>query len=251
MKRTILGLLIAMTTMTPAPSAAPEKPVSIVLVHGAFADASGWRSVYDTLTRDGYEVLMVQNATITLAGDVATTRQVIARAKHPVILVGHSYGGAVITEAGTDPKVKRLVYFAAFAPDAGETVLELATKPTPGEDKAPLLPPNDGFIIVDPDKFPSAFAADVDPALTRFMAASQVPWGLGAVQTAISRPAWKDKPAHFMLTTQDHMIPPSAQRAMATRAKAKLVELPSGHAVMLSHPADVAAFIESAAVEAK
>ncbi len=253
MKRMIWSLFAMMAIAAPSatPAAPPEKAVSIVLVHGAFADASGWKPVYDILSRDGYEVLMVQNPTITLEGDVEATRRVIARAKHPVVLVGHSYGGAVITEAGTDPKVRNLVYFAAFAPDVGESVFDLATKPTPGEDSALLLPPSEGFLMVDPDKFPNAFAADIDPSVSRFMAAAQVPWGLGAVQPKIANAAWKTKPSFYMLTTQDHMVAPSTQRAMATRAKAKLTEIRSSHAVMLAHPQEVAAFIESAAGEAK
>jgi pimeloyl-ACP methyl ester carboxylesterase len=253
MKRMIWSLFAMMAIAAPSatPAAAPEKPVSIVLVHGAFADASGWKQVYDILSRDGYEVLMVQNPTITLQGDVDATRQVIARAKHPVVLVGHSYGGAVITEAGTDPKVQKLVYFAAFAPDVGESVFDLATRPTPGEDSAPLLPPSDGFLMVDPEKFPNAFAADIDPSVSRFMAAAQVPWGLGAVQPKIANAAWKTKPSFYMLTLKDHMVAPSTQRLMATRAKATIAEIQSSHAVMLSHPREVAAFIESAAGAAK
>jgi pimeloyl-ACP methyl ester carboxylesterase len=219
-------------------------------VHGAFVDASGWRAVYDILTHDGYEVLIVQNPTITLEGDVASTRRVIAAATKPVLLVGHSYGGAVITEAGTDPKVRSLAYIAAFAPDAGESVFELATRPAP-EGGAPLLPPSDGFLIVDPAKFPSAFASDVDPGLTRFLAAAQVPWGLGAVQPKLTTAAWKDKPVNYMLTTEDHMVAPTTQRFMATRAKANLVEIKSSHAVMLSHPREVAAFVENAAAGVK
>lgn len=230
-----------------AAMAAPEKPVSIVLVHGAFVDGSGWQAVYDILADEGYEVLVVQNPTITLAGDVAATERAIAMAKHPVVLVGHSYGGAVITEAGDNPKVRSLAYIAAFAPDAGESVLSLAEQPVPpGESKAPLLPPRDGYLIADPAKFPAAFAAGVDPKLTRFMAAAQVPWGLEAVQTKIARVAWKTRPTHFMVTTRDHMIPPSAQRMMAKRAAAKTVEIESSHAVMLAHPREVAAFIKAA-----
>ena len=231
-----------------APTAAqPEKTVSVVLVHGAFVDASGWARVYDILTRGGFEVLMVQNATDTLDGDVATTERVIAAARHPVVLVGHSYGGAVITQAGNDPKVKALVYIAAFAPDAGETVAGLNDVPTPGEPKAPLLPPQGGFLLVDPAKFPSAFAAEVDPATTRFMAAAQVPWGLPAVQTKIGKAAWRDKPTSFMVTKHDFMIPPSAQRSMAKRTGGKVIEIASSHAVMLAHPQEVAAFIRAAA----
>lgn len=249
MKRLLLSLLVAIAAFPASAQPAGEKPVSIVLVHGAFVDASGWKPVHDLLSREGYEVLMVQNPTVTLEGDVEATRQVIARAKHPVVLVGHSYGGAVITEAGSDAKVLSLVYIAAFAPDVGESVFDLATRPTPGEHGAPLLPPSEGFILVDPGKFPAAFAADVDTSLTRFMASAQVPWGLGAVQAKITRAAWKTKPSFFMLTTQDHMVPPSTQRWMATRAKATLVEIQSSHAVMLSHPDQVAARIASVASE--
>lgn len=251
MKRSIWRLLAAMIALAPVASAAAEKPVSIVLVHGAFVDASGWQLVYNMLSADGYEVLVVQNPTITLDGDVAATRKVIANAKHPVVLVGHSYGGAVITEAGGDAKVRSLVYIAAFAPAAGESVFDLATAPHPGEEGAPLLPPEDGFILVDPAKFPAAFAADVDISTTRFMAAAQVPWGLGAVQTKITNPAWKQKPSYFIVTALDHMIPPSGQRSMAARAGAKVMEIQSSHAVMLSHPKDVVDFITSAAVGTK
>jgi pimeloyl-ACP methyl ester carboxylesterase len=252
MKQLLAGALMAIATFSssaaqPRPS---TQPVSIVLVHGAFVDASGWRAVYDILTHDGYEVLIVQNPTITLEGDVAATRRVIAAATKPVLLVGHSYGGAVITEAGTDPKVRSLAYIAAFAPDVGESVFELATRPAP-EGGAPLLPPSDGFLIVDPAKFPSAFASDVDPGLTRFLAAAQVPWGLGAVQPKLTTAAWKDKPVNYMLTTEDHMVAPTTQRFMATRAKANLVEIKSSHAVMLSHPREVAAFVENAAAGVK
>ena len=248
MKRAMTGLLAAMiTTASAVVGHTDDKPVSIVLVHGAFVDASGWQAVHDILSADGYEVLAVQNPTITLEGDVHATAQIIARTSKPVVLVGHSYGGAVITEAGNLPKVQSLVYLAAFAPEAGEAVYDIAMAPTPGEDKAPLLPPSDGFLLVDPAKFPAAFAADVAPAKTRFMAQSQVPWGLGAVQAKITAPAWKNKPTYFMVATSDHMVPPSQQRSMAARADAKVIEIDSSHAVMLSHPQDVADFVALAA----
>lgn len=252
MKSLILGLAVA--TMAAAPFGgvhAAEKPVSVVLVHGAFVDASGWRQVYDLLARNGYEVLVVQNPTITLQDDVTATRQAIAKARHPVILAGHSYGGAVITEAGNDPKVKSLVYLAAFAPDVGESVFDLASTPVPGAEPAPLLPPKDGFIQVDAEKFPAAFAADVDPAEARFLAAAQVPWGLGAVQAKITTAAWKTKPTYYLLATRDRMIPPTAQRSMAARTKATVVEAQSSHAVMLSHPKSVAEVIALAAGQAR
>lgn len=247
MKRIAIGMFAALASTAPVATAADEKPVSIVLVHGAFVDASGWRPVYERLEKKGYEVFAVQNPTITLEGDATVVRQAVAQARHPVILVGHSYGGAVITEAGADPKVKSLVYLAAFAPDAGESVLQLASSPVPGASPAPLLPPKDGFIQVDPEKFASAFAADVDPAVTHFMAASQVPWGVGAVSAKITAPAWKAKPSFYLLATKDLMIPPIAQRMMATRAKATIVETASSHAVMLSEPDYVADFIAMAA----
>ncbi|WP_259665046.1 alpha/beta hydrolase [Rhizobium bangladeshense] len=251
MKSAITGLLAVMiTTASAVVGHAADKPVSIVLVHGAFVDASGWQAVHRILSADGYEVLAVQNPTVTLQGDVDATRHVIGRASKPVVLVGHSYGGAVISEAGSLPKVKSLVYLAAFAPEAGESVHDIATVPTPGEDKAPLLPPSDGFLLVDSAKFPTSFAADVDSAKTRFMAESQVPWGLGAVEAKVTAPAWKDKPTYFMVTKNDHMIPPSQQRSMAARAGAKVIEIDSSHAVMLSHPQDVADFIASAAAPA-
>lgn len=248
MKRAMTGLLAAMiTTASAVVGHTDDKPVSIVLVHGAFVDASGWQAVHDILSADGYEVLAVQNPTITLQGDVDATAQIIARASKPVVLVGHSYGGAVITEAGNLPKVRSLVYLAAFVPEAGEAVYDIAMAPTPGEDKAPLLAPSDGFLLVDPAKFPASFAADVDPAKTGFMANAQVPWGLGAVQAKVTAPAWKDKPTYFMVTASDRMVPPSQQRAMAARAGAKVTEIDSSHAVMLSHPQEVASFIASAA----
>ena len=241
----ISGVLALAMAAAPAPAPA-EKPLSIVLVHGAFVDASGWRGVYDRLTKDGYEVLVVQNPTITLKDDVAVTRRAIARAKHPVILVGHSYGGSVITEAGNDPKVRSLVYLAAFAPDVGESVAKLAEKPVPGEPQAPLLPPRDGFLIVDPAQFPAAFAADVDVPTATFMAAAQVPWGLNAVGGTITSAAWKSKPSYYLVATEDHMVPPTAQRSMARRSGATITEIRSSHAVMMSHPDEVAMLIEAA-----
>ncbi|PSH57233.1 alpha/beta hydrolase [Phyllobacterium endophyticum] len=247
MIRIALALLLSLIAPAAALAQSNEKTVSIVLVHGAFVDGSGWKAVFDILANKGYEVLVVQNPTISLNGDVAATQQVISAARHPVILVGHSYGGMVITEAGDNPKVRGLVYIAAFAPDAGESVASLGEQPVPpGESGAPLLPPHDGYLLVDPAKFPNAFAADVDASITRFMAIAQVPWGLEAVQTKITKVAWKAKPSHFMVTTNDLMIPPTFLRAFAKRSNATTVEINSSHAVMLSHPEEVAAFIETA-----
>lgn len=238
-----------MTNPVSGSRAAGEPSLSIVLVHGAFVDGSGWQQVHSELVDSGFEVLVAQHPTTSLEGDVATTERLIASARHPVLLVGHSYGGAVITEAGADPKVKSLAYIAAFVPDVGESVAALnEAQEEPGETKAPLLPPQDGYLIVDPAQFPNAFAADVDPATTRFMAAAQLPWGLAAVIAPLTRAAWKNKPSFYLVTSADRMVPPSAQRRMAKRAGAAITEVDSSHAVMMSHPQDVAAFIAAAAV---
>src|SRR5213593_4611753 len=207
-------------------TAIPESIVkTIVLVHGGFVDGSGWGDVYKILKRDGYNVSIVQNPTISLADDVAVTKRVLATHSGPVILVGHSYGGAVITEAGNDPKVAGLVYIAAFALDDGESVSSLIKDPPPGAPVPPILPPQDGFLFLDKAKFPASFAADVDPEKAAFMADSQVPWGMGAISGAISEPAWRTKPSWYLLTTEDRMIPPDAQRAMSKRAGATVVEV--------------------------
>jgi pimeloyl-ACP methyl ester carboxylesterase len=220
---------------------------NIVLVHGGFVDGSGWEGVYNILKKDGYTVAIVQNPTISLADDVAVTKRTIANQDGPVILVGHSYGGAVITEAGNDPKVAGLVYVAAFAPDKGESVSSLIKDPPPGAPVPPILPPQDGYLFLDKAKFPASFAADVEPETAAFMADSQVPWGLGAPNGTISEPAWKTKPSWYLLTTEDKMIPPDAQRAMSKRAGSTVVEVKGSHAVYVSQPQAVAALIETAA----
>ena len=233
--------------MTLDTSRHPAVSVSVVLVHGAFVDASGWRQVYDTLSEEGYEVLVVQNSAVTFDQDVERTKSVIAEAKHPVVLVGHSYGGAVITEAGSEESVLGLVYLAAFVPDVGESVFDLASQEVPGAEKAPLLAPKDGFIKIDPQKFAAAFSADIDPAEAQFMAAAQRPWGLEAVQGKITSAAWKAKPSFYLLAREDRMIPAQAQAAMAARAGATVVEVSSSHAVMLSQPEEVVGVIRTAA----
>ncbi len=220
---------------------------NIVLVHGGFVDGSGWEGVYKILKRDGYTVAIVQNPTISLADDVAVTRRTIANQDGPVILVGHSYGGAVITEAGNDPKVAGLVYVAAFALDKGESVSSLIKDPPPSAPVPPILPPQDGYLFLDNAKFPASFAADVEPGTAAFMADSQVPWGLDALNGTISEPAWNTKPSWYLLTTEDKMIPPDAQRAMSKRAGATVVEIEGSHAIYVSQPQAVAALIETAA----
>jgi len=224
---------------------------SIVLVHGGFVDGSGWEGVYSILKKDGYSVGVVQNPTISLADDVATTRRVIAEQKGPVILVGHSYGGAVITEAGNDPKVVGLVYITAFAPDKGESVASLIKDPPPGAPVPPILPPKDGFLLLDREKFPASFAGDVEKGKAGFMADSQVPWGVEALSGAISEPAWRNKPSWYLLVTDDRMIPIAAQRLMAKRAGSTTAEVGGSHAIYVSQPKPVAEIIVKAAKTAK
>jgi pimeloyl-ACP methyl ester carboxylesterase len=224
---------------------------NIVLVHGGFVDGAGWESVYKILKKDGYNVSIVQNPTISLKDDVAVTKRVLAAQNGPAILVGHSYGGAVITEAGNDPKVAGLVYITAFAPDKGESVATLIKDPPPGAPVPPILPPQDGYLFLDRAKFPASFAADVDAEKAAFMADSQVPWGLEALSGAITEPAWKAKPSWYLIVTDDKMIPPDAQRAMSKRAGSTVVEVKGSHAIYVSQPKAVAALIEQAAESVK
>jgi pimeloyl-ACP methyl ester carboxylesterase len=220
---------------------------NVVLVHGGFVDGSGWEGVYKALKKDGYSVSIVQNPTISLADDVAVTKRTLAAQDGPVILVGHSYGGVVITEAGNDPKVAGLVYIAAFAPDKGESVSSLIKDPAPGAPVPPILPPQDGYLFLDRAKFLAAFAADVNADAAAFMADSQVPWGVEALGGAVSQPAWKTKPSWYLVSTDDKMIPPDAQRAMSRRAGSTVVEVKGSHAVYVSQPQAVASIIEQAA----
>ena len=221
--------------------------VTVVLVHGGFVDGAGWEGVYNILKKDGYNVSVVQNPTTSLADDVAATKLVLSQIKGPVVLVGHSYGGAVITEAGTNPNVAGLVYITAFAPDKGESVDTLIKSAPPGAPVPPILPPVNGFLFLDKAKFPASFAGDVDKDKAEFMAASQVPWGVNAVGGQITEPAWKSKPSWYLIVTEDKMIPPPAQRQMATRAGATTAEVAGSHAIYVSNPQAVAALIDKAA----
>jgi pimeloyl-ACP methyl ester carboxylesterase len=232
---------------TPASAAKP----SIVLVHGGFVDGSGWEGVHKILKKDGYDVTIVQNPTISLADDVAVTKRAIAAQPGPVVLVGHSYGGVVITEAGTHDKVASLVYIAAFAPAKGESVGSLIKDPQPGAPVPPILPPQDGFLLLDKSKFAASFAADVNKDTAAFMANSQVPWGLDALGGAVSDPAWQSKPSWYLVATDDKMIPPPAQRFMSKRAGATVVETRGSHAVYVSNPKAVADLIKQAAAKVK
>ena len=251
--RIIYGVLAIMTMMFSiggdlmAQTNASTAVKNIVLVHGGFVDGSGWQGVYKALKKNGYNVTVVQNSTTSLADDVATTKRAIATQDGPVILVGHSYGGAVITEAGNDTRVVGLVYIAAFAPDRGESVSSLIKNPPPGAPVPPILPPVDGYLMLDKAKFPASFAGDVSPGEAAFMADSQVPWSVNALGGAVTEPAWKAKPSWYLLTTEDRMIPPDAQRQMSKRAGATVVEVKGSHAVYVSQPQAVAHIIEAAA----
>lgn len=220
---------------------------NIVLVHGAFVDGSGWQGVYGHLAADGYRVAIVQNPTLSLAGDVAATHQILDNLGAPAVLVGHSYGGAVITEAGNHPNVAALVYIAGYAPDKGESLSTLIAEAPADAPAPPILPPQDGFLFLDRGKFAASFAADVPEQVAAFMADSQVGFGVDALNEAVSEPAWRTKPSWYLVTTDDRMIPPPAQRAMSERAKATVTEAPASHAVFVSQPAVVAQLIKQAA----
>ena len=219
----------------------------MVLVHGGFVDGSGWQGVYDLLKADGFNVSVVQNQTLSLESDVETTHNVLDAQDGPAILVGHSYGGVVITEAGSHERVAGLVYIAAFVPDAGESVNTLIADPPPGAPVPPILPPENGFLFLDRAKFAESFAADVPADLAAFMADSQVPWGVEAAGGAVSEPAWRSKPSWYLVASDDRMIPPPAQRVMSERAGSTVVEASGSHSIYVSQPRAVADLIAQAA----
>ena len=241
----IIALVLGYQEVSMSQARANGGVKNVVLEHGGFVDGSGWQRVYDTLKKNGYTVSIVQNPTISLADDVAVTAT--GCPDGPAILVGHSYGGVVITEAGNDPKVAELGHIAAFAPDRGESVSALIKNPPPGAPVPPILPPQDGFLLLDRTKFRASFAADVNADAASFMADSQVPWGLEALNGAVTDPAWKTKPSWSLVSTEDKMIPPDAQRAMSKRAGSTVVEAKGSHAVYVSQPRAVADLIAKAA----
>jgi pimeloyl-ACP methyl ester carboxylesterase len=220
---------------------------NVVLVHGGFVDGSGWEGVYRLLDQEGFNVSVVQNPTLSLQDDATVTRHVLDQQDGPAILVGHSYGGAVISEAGTHENVAGLAYITAFAPDQGESVNTLIAGFPQDGPQPPILPPQDGFLFLDREKFAESFAGDVEPAKAAFMADSQVPWGLDALGGAVSDPAWRHKPTWYLIVTDDRMIPPAAQRTMAERTGAQTAETPGSHAIYVSQPAVVADVIAQAA----
>ena len=227
-----------------------ESQPSVVLVHGAWVDGSGWQGVYNQL-KDDYSVRIVQEPNLSLEGDVAATKMIIDAQSEPVILVGHSYGGVVITEAGNDPKVAALVYIAAFAPDEGESVQTILGTFPPGEPNAgdAILPPEGGFLFLDREKFHEQFAGDVSAEEAEFMADSQVPWGVEALGGTIGEAAWRSKPSWYLVAAEDRMIPPQTQRSMSERAGSTVEEAAGSHAIYVSQPAAVSALIEKAASE--
>jgi pimeloyl-ACP methyl ester carboxylesterase len=247
--KTFVSVLALLLNVASSQAGSAVSAKNIVIVHGAFADGSGWEGVYRALTKDGYNVTIVQNTTASLSADVTATQNVLAAQNGTVVLVGHSYGGEVITQAGNDGKVKSLVYVAAFVPDIGESLQSLTANPDPSVQGPPILPPKNGFLLLDRAKFPEAFAADVDLGQAQFMAASQVPLSAQTFADQITTAAWKSKPSYYIVSSDDHMIPPSAEKAMATRAKAIQFEIKASHAVYISQPEKVAKVIEQAATK--
>jgi pimeloyl-ACP methyl ester carboxylesterase len=223
---------------------------NVVLVHGGFVDGSGWRGVYDALTADGFNVSVVQNQTLSLDSDVETTHNVLDQQDGPAILVGHSYGGAVITEAGRHENIAGLAYIAAFAPDAGESVSTLIGMLPADAPQPPILPPEDGFLFLDRDKFAASFAADLAAGDAAFMADSQVPWGVEALGGTVTEPAWGTKPSWYLIATDDRMIDPRLQHTMSGRIGATVVEARGSHSIYVSQPQATADLIKDAARQA-
>ena len=242
MKRLILALLTGAAFAASSPVYAAVK--TIVLVHGAFADGSGWKPISDILVSHGYSVRVVQEPETSFDADVASTRRVLDKAG-PCVLVGHSYGGMIITEAGKHPDVKALVYVAAFQPDVGESVADLGDKMPPANKS--IGPVGDGYLAVNPEAFPADFAAGVPKPVADFMAISQVPIFNEALKAKVTVATWKDKPSYAVVAQQDRMINPDLERFMAKRAQSQTIELPGPHAIFLLHPREIAALIEKAA----
>jgi pimeloyl-ACP methyl ester carboxylesterase len=251
MKRSLISSVAAAAlALGAAGTASAESVKNVVLVHGAFADGSGWRAVADILEHDGYSVSVVQEPETSLADDAATTKRIIARVNAPLILVGHSYGGAVITQAGNEPLVRGLVYIAAFQPDSGETLGALQQQKPPAAGNN-VVPAGEGFVIVDPKVFHADFAADLPAKEANFMAISQVPISVTAFGTPIANAAWRNKPSWYAVATQDRMINPDLERFMAKRAGSTTIEVKGSHAIYASQPRIVAKLIEQAAKGAK
>ncbi len=251
MKKIITASVAAAVLALGASGSLAAEPIkNVVLVHGAFADGSGWRAVADILEHDGYSVSVVQEPETSLADDAAATKRIIERVNAPLILVGHSYGGAVITTAGNEPTVRGLVYIAAFQPDNGETLGGLLQQ-TPPAGANNAVPAGEGYVIVDPKKFHADFAADIPAKEAHFMAISQVPIATSSFGTPIMNAAWRNKPSWYAVATEDRMINPDLERFMAKRAGSTTVEIKGSHSIYMSQPAAVARLIEQAAKDAK
>jgi pimeloyl-ACP methyl ester carboxylesterase len=244
---TLAALLVAASPAVAAGSAKVGTVKNIVLVHGANTDGSAWRGVYDILTRDGFDVSVVQQPLTSLVDDVAATQRVIDQQSGPVILVGHSYGGTIITVAGADPKVRALVYVAAVQPDVGETTSQLAASMPGTVPSGDLKPTKDGFVFVDPAKFPADVAADLPSAQARYMANSQMPVAAAAFDAPVTVAAWHDKPSYGIIATADRALNPKLAHWMYKRSGARITEINGSHLVYVSHPDAVASVIERAA----
>lgn len=243
----IAAFILAFTLTCLYGNIAQAQVKNIVLVHGAFADGSGWQKLYDILTARGYKVSVVGNPDLGIPEDVAATQRVVDRQDGPCLLVGHSYGGAIITVAGNSPKVAGLVYVSAFAPDTGETLIGLL-KSYPTDPASGILPPDkDGFVWYDRAKYHAGFCADIPKAMADFMADSQLPTAVVAFTYVFKEVAWKNKPTWYIVAAQDHSIPPDLERKMGKRTGGKVSEINGSHLIFISHPEEVSKVVEAAA----
>jgi pimeloyl-ACP methyl ester carboxylesterase len=243
----LAAVVVAASPAVEAGPAAVDTVKNIVLVHGAITDGSGWRGVHDILTKDGYRVSVVQQPLTGLADDVAATKRVIDQQDGPVILVGHSYGGTIITVAGADPKVRALVYVAALQPDVGETTNQLAASMPGAAPSSDLKATRDGFIFVDSTKFAADVAADLPPSHAKYMANAQMPVAAAAFDAPVTVAAWRDKPSYGIVATADRALNPMLARWMYKRSGAKITEIKASHLVYISQPGAVASVIKRAA----
>ena len=245
LRKSIVIAVMAAISSTMAHAETGTAAKDIVIVHGALVDGSGWRAVYDILSKDGYHVSIVQEPLTSLDDDVDATKRVIDQQQGPVVLVGHSYGGSVITDAGADPKVSALVYVAALQPDKGEATGQLLQKFAAPNNAMRASP--DKYFYMPPAKFRESYAQDLPPAEAQFLSDSQQPLAQKAVAAPVPVAAWRSKPSYAVLTTEDHVVSPQLQRWMYQRSGAKVTEVSAGHAVYISHPDEVARVIEAAA----
>src|SRR3984885_12923727 len=244
------AILMAATFAAPAQSAEPPTGAvrNIVLVHGAFVDQTSWQPVADILAKQGYNVTLVENPLTSLAADVDATKQALAKQDGKTVLVGHSWGGVVITQAGNDPKVSALVYVSAFAPDVGESLATLAASGPPTEGGKAIHPDEKGNLYIDPKVFPSAVAADLPLKVAESLANSQLPLNHTAYEAPVSTAAWRDKPTFYVISTKDKVLAPEVQKMFAARIKAQTTEVAGSHASLVVHAEEVAAAIEKAAL---